>query len=419
MGLGSCGQASTATQAHTEANQDPLVFATLNPFTGSDASFGPEFIAGCFPAAVAIAAAGGILGHKRVQCVPVDSRGDPADAVPAAQKMVATTHNLVGILGPSSDEALATEPIIKQAKIPMLADTGQAEFDKTSDPFFYRIVAPDDIQGYVVAMYAYDKGYRRAATVYGNDISSQGTYPTAVKGFKKLGGQVVSSQTVSLDQPSYRSEIQQVVAANPDVILSETDPQTSATFLSQLKEVHALYPLVEVGADQQPWLQAVTKAVGADALTPVYSDVIFASAPNVGPAYDDYKTGLLASAADVPNPQQWVTDQFAQSGFDGVIMFSLAMLAAGTTDPSVYNSFITQVTTVRPGATIVHTFAEGKQALAQGKSIAYVGAIGQIAFDQYHNSGGGFQVIGYGGFGNQPVIKDYAVDAILKRHLTD
>ncbi len=84
-----------------------LTVAAFNPFTGPDASFGPEMMAGCQAAAHAINAAGGVLTDK-IKCQGFDTRGDPADAVTAANQMVATTSNLLGVLGPSSDEANAT-----------------------------------------------------------------------------------------------------------------------------------------------------------------------------------------------------------------------------------------------------------------------------------------------------------------------
>src|ERR1700704_1830589 len=117
-----CGTTQSATP---KTYTGTLTFASFNPFTGPDASFGPEMAAGCIPAARLINQAGGVLGHQ-VTCITVDTRGDPADAVPAAQKMIATTSNLVGMNGPSSDEALATVPIIDRAHIPMFGDTGQA-----------------------------------------------------------------------------------------------------------------------------------------------------------------------------------------------------------------------------------------------------------------------------------------------------
>ncbi len=149
-----------------------LTVAEFNPFTGPDASFGPEMSAGCLAAASAINAAGGVLSNK-VACTPEDTRGDPADAVTAAAKMLATSSHLFGVLGPSSDEADATAPLINAAKVTMFADTGEASFDQTKLQYFWRMTPADDVLGYAMALYAKKKGYLRAAAVFGNDIGSQ------------------------------------------------------------------------------------------------------------------------------------------------------------------------------------------------------------------------------------------------------
>src|ERR1035437_6270243 len=100
----SAGSSSLGT---TPSTHETLAIGEFNPFTGPDASYGPEMAAGCIPAVNLINQAGGVLGHK-LECVVADTRGDPADAVPAASQLLATQSNLVGILGPSSDEADAT-----------------------------------------------------------------------------------------------------------------------------------------------------------------------------------------------------------------------------------------------------------------------------------------------------------------------
>src|SRR5947209_6166899 len=120
--------ACTGSSGTSNKQSGTLVVGGFNPFTGPDAAFGPEMMAGCFPAVALINADGGVLGHQ-LKCLAVDTRGDPADAVPAANKLAATTSNLIGVLGPSSDEADATAPIFEQSKIPMFADTGEASFN--------------------------------------------------------------------------------------------------------------------------------------------------------------------------------------------------------------------------------------------------------------------------------------------------
>ena len=146
-----------------------LAVGEFNPFTGPDAAFGPEMVAGCIPAIRLINAGGGVLGHQ-MRCVQEDTRGDPADAVPAAQKMMATETSLVGVLGPSSDEALATAPLLSTGHVPMFGDTGQAAFDHTTDAYFYRITPADDVKGYAMALWAHKAGYTRGAAVFGNEI---------------------------------------------------------------------------------------------------------------------------------------------------------------------------------------------------------------------------------------------------------
>ena len=56
---------------------------------GADAALGPAYFAACLPAVREINAAGGVLGHK-LSCQQFDTRGEPADAVPAARQMIAS-----------------------------------------------------------------------------------------------------------------------------------------------------------------------------------------------------------------------------------------------------------------------------------------------------------------------------------------
>ncbi|HET9720217.1 MAG TPA: hypothetical protein VFP55_09080, partial [Solirubrobacteraceae bacterium] len=63
--------------------------------------------------------------------------------------------------------------------------------------------------------------------------------------------------------------------------------------------------------------------------------------------------------------------------------------------PSVYNTYITKVTAPSSGATVVHTYAQGKAALAAGKRIQYVGATGPVIFNQWHNAGNQFAIERY------------------------
>ncbi|HEY6310526.1 MAG TPA: ABC transporter substrate-binding protein [Streptosporangiaceae bacterium] len=379
-----------------------LTVAAFNPFTGPDASFGPEMMAGCQAAATAINAAGGVLTDK-VACSSEDTRGDPADAVTAAAKMLATTSNLFGVLGPSSDEADSTAPLINAAKVPMFADTGEASFDHTKLEYFWRMFPADDVRGYAMALYAKKKGYLRAAAVFGNDIGSQAGVPTLVKGFTALGGQMVLNQKIALNQTSYQPEVEQLIAARPQVIFTEASPQANATYLAELQQLGHLIPVIGTDATIQPaWFTAVSGAIGKPALSQ-YFVAEQPYAPPTGAAWQVYKKNLLASAS-VSKPAQWSTDSYTMTDYDSVIVMALAATAAKSTSPAVWNASIPAVTTASPGAVPVHSFADGVAALNAGKKIDYVGAAGGIDFNQWHNSSGGFEIGAYQSNGNLALV---------------
>src|SRR6516162_8422057 len=392
LAVGACSSSSGTSGGGSTSSA--LVVGEFNPFSGPDAAFGPEMVGGCVPAVRLINADGGVLGHQ-VTCVQEDTRGDPADAVPAAQKMMATESTLVGVLGPSSDEALATAPLLNQGQVPMFADTGQAAFDHSHYAYFWRITPADDVKGYAMALWAHKAGYTRAAAVFGDDVGAQSDVPTLVRAFTKLGGTVVYSKPLALDQSSYRAEIENMLAAHPQVIFTEVDPQTGATFLSELQQLHGLIPVVGTEVSlQAPWLKAVSGAIGASAMAK-YFEGMQPYAPASGPAWQTYNKSLLASASQVPKPSQWSTDPYSMTYYDGVNVMALAAIAAKSTAPKVFNPYILKVTEPGSGKTVVTSFAAGKAALKADKQIQYVGAGGPIVFNQWHNSTGAFEAAKY------------------------
>jgi ABC-type branched-subunit amino acid transport system substrate-binding protein len=382
-----------------------LTVAAFNPFTGSDAPFGPEMMAGCLAAVNAVNAAGGVLGNK-VACSAVDTRGDPADAVEAGAKMLATTSHLFGVLGPSSDEADSTAPLINAAKIPMFADTGEASFDHTKLPYFWRMTPADDVAGYAMALYAKRQGYLKAAAVFGNDIGAQSVVPTLQKGYSALGGQMVLNLKIANGQTSYQPEVEQLIAAKPQVIFTEASPQADATFLAELQQLNGgkLIPVIGTSATVEPaWFTAVDGAIGKPALSKYYVGEE-PYAPASGPSWQVYNKYVLASPGVTKPASQWSDDSYSMVDYDGLIVMALAAAAAKNTSPSVWNAYITKVTTDSPGAVTVHSYAEGIAALKEGKTIDYAGATGIIVWNQYHNSTGDFEITNYQPNGSLPVV---------------
>jgi ABC-type branched-subunit amino acid transport system substrate-binding protein len=254
------------------------------------------------------------------------------------------------------------------------------------------MVPADDERGYAMAFYAHRKGYLRAAAVFGNDVGSQAGVPTLLKGYKELGGHMVLNQKIALGQSSYQRQVEQLIAAKPQVIFTETSPLTNATYLAELQQLGHLIPVV--GTDvtiQPPWFAAMAGSIGKSALSQ-YFVAEQPYAPPSGPGWQVYNKDLLASAS-VPKPAQWSTDSYTMTYYDSVVLMALAATLAKSTNPAVWNASIPAV--VSPGALVVHTYAAGVAALHAGKKIDYVGATGAIAFNKWHNSSGGFEIGAY------------------------
>src|SRR5579871_6182618 len=213
-----------------------------------------------------------------------------------------------------------------------------------------------------MALYAKSKGYLRGAAVFGNDVGgSQTGVPTLLKGYSEVGGQMVINQKITLGQASYQSQVEQLIAAKPQVIFTETSPQANATYLAELQQLGHLIPVIGTDVTIQPsWFTQMAGSIGKPAVTK-YFVAEQPYAPASGPGWQVYNKNLLASSS-VPKPAQWSTDSYTMTYYDSVVVMALAATAAKSTNPAVWNAFIPSVTTASQG-TVVNTYAEGLAAL--------------------------------------------------------
>jgi branched-chain amino acid transport system substrate-binding protein len=401
--LAACGGGSTSSGSGLGSGD--LLVGVIAPFTGADAGLGPAYYAACLAAAPSINSNGGV-GGRQVKCQQFDTRGEPADAVPAANQMVASNSNLMAVVGCTSDEAATVAPIIDRAKIPMFCMTGQTEFNKTTLKYFHRLVPADIYDAYaMVGSALFGPGhppYKKAALVFGNDIGSQAFVQPATNAFTKLGGTIAINQPITLGAPSYRTEVAAMLATHPDVILTEA-LGSAGTYLKEVKTQNGgqMIPFIGTSATIDPtWFQQVKDAIGVDNLVKSYAGVDLGYTFS-GPAYDEFLTNLNAAASTFANAPKYKQRGSTLHLYDGIIMTALAMLATNSSDPSVYNPKIKEIANGTSGATVVNTFKDGAAAIKAGKSIRFVGAGGENTFDQYNNSVSGYIWVTYDAQGDE------------------
>lgn len=397
--IAACGSSSSnasstsSTSGGGAASGSKLVIAGVIAITGSSNFEGSNQAGGVYPAIYAINKAGGVLGHQLVY-KGVDTRGDPADALPAVQQMLATTKNLVLVTGPGTASAPTIVPVLNKAKIPMNAVAGESAFDTTTDPYFWRLFPPDSANGTAMALWAKKKGYTRVATVFGTDSGSQGDLPGVLASLKPLHMKLVSEINITPDQPSYLSSVRKLISAKPQVIMTESDGTSAGTFFGELKQLGGMTPIIGTEATfTTPWLTAVKGALGTTDFTKYYTGMVTQPGKTTA-AITQFKSSLAAVKSKVPPPwQSYQNNPFSQTYYDGVIATALAMNAAHSVNPAVFNSYISKVTNPGTGKTVVYTYAQGVAALKAGKQIQYYGATGIIDFNKYHNSDGNQEAV--------------------------
>jgi branched-chain amino acid transport system substrate-binding protein len=344
-GLAACGGGGSSKTNSTAT----LTFADVAPFSGADAALGPIYLVSCDGTTNAINKAGGIDGQK-VACTTADTRGEPADAVPAVGNLFDTAKNLELVIGCTSDEAASVVPVINAHKTVMFCMTGQSEFDHVKFPYFYRLVPPDLAESYAMTVIAQNLHYQKIALAFGNDIGSQTFVKPAVAAIAKAGLKLVANETLDLNATTFRTEAEKIVAAHPDAIMTEALGSADPTLFSEIKQLNGgkLIPIIGTSAAISPaFYSACAKAVGAaDFAASFHADNLVTATS--GPAYQAFTQALLAvkgkvSGAQTGNFTTYFTAPGAVHLYDGMNLAALAMVAAHSTDVAKWQPFITTI----------------------------------------------------------------------------
>jgi branched-chain amino acid transport system substrate-binding protein len=357
----------------------PITFGVLHPFTGAYASVGEASLQGVTVAASEINAAGGILGRK-LQIVHADTLGDPVDAVPAAEQMIASSHP-VGVIGPGGLEIGSIQKILDADHIPFEFEGGDTAYDNTTDPMLWRD-SPSDLQeGVAMALYALQHGYKRAAFMMSSITTAQDFIPYIKGAYQAGGGTIVANETMTPGLTSYRSEVLKAVQAKPQVIFSQIEPPTAAVMTQNFKEIDNLaIPIVASDTSAAAeWIKAVTPAVANKAIVSCEGATATSPASPVFMKYfnQDYKGQQpLASAT---------------YSYDATIALALAINKAGSTSGATYAPDIAQVTS--PPGTTVYSYQQGLTDIKAGQKINYDGASGNMDYNKYHNVFGPYQLV--------------------------
>ncbi len=370
MVICACGGSSSPA---TGKVSDPVNIAILSGFTGTHASVATGLLNGAKVAQSLIQSNGGVLGSK-VQLIPEDDGFDPIDAVTVTRKAIAVdkASAIVGLTGLDYQNAL---PIIERSKVVDFNTIGDPSVDQNKQQYIYSVGVSDALSGAAMTVAASKKGYKRIALVFDANLGSQGLVPAIKVAAAKLGMTIVANPSVPEVSPSYQAVVQQVVQSNPDAVLMQIQPAQVGGFFKDWKNGGGTpFPIIasNLALASPEW----GASAGVDESNQHITAV--ASISNVdGPGG---KLFVSTWTAMFNTPYAF----FGAYGYDAVTTTALAIEAAHSSDPSVFQPYVDQVTSSASGHTSCVSYADCSKLLLAGQKIKFIGVATPLEFNQYH-----------------------------------
>ena len=202
------------------AGDGVLTFGTLLPQTGSLAFLGPPEFAGFNLAIGEINDNGGVLG-KDVVGIVGDSGDTTTDQANQTTDRLLSENVDVIIGAASSGVSLSVIDKITAAGVTMFSPANTSEALSTYDDkgLYFRTAPPDLYQGDVLGQFVIQDGNQTVAILNLNDAYGNGLADAAAKTITDSGGEVVYQQSYDPAATSFDSEVDEIVAADPDAII--------------------------------------------------------------------------------------------------------------------------------------------------------------------------------------------------------
>lgn len=199
---------------------EALKVGVVSPITGATATFGQENVNGIKLAYEKIKKAAG--NTRKFDLVIEDDKSDAIESTTATRKLINIDKISAMIGEPTSSLALASAPIVQEAKIPFITPTATNIKVTQVGDFISRACFTDDFQGVVMAKFAVNTLKKKKGLVLIENTSdySKGLAKSFTDEFLKMGGKLASTDelTYAAKDTDFQSLMRKVKRANPDFI---------------------------------------------------------------------------------------------------------------------------------------------------------------------------------------------------------
>ena len=342
----------------------PIRLATLTPLTGAGGPYGPVMAQAVKAVIDQANAAGGVLG-RQIELFSEDDQTNPEAGVRAARKLI-DVDQVVAIMGTwASAVTTAVAPLCWESKVMLTTVSGADPITKLPHQGYLIRTQPNTVlQGEKFGAFCVDEGAKRVFFLCPQTPFVDTQY-AGIKAKVEAAGGVAQLLVYDDKKSSYRSEIDEMLAFNPDmVVLGGYMPDTTVMLKDIFRSGYAGKQLAFAYSVNAKLIESLPKEV---------VEGIYTISPSPADGTTGYKT--LADLIGVAQP-----DTYTAQIYDQVNLILLAIAASGQATGTGVRDAIRGVSQGGDGVE-VSSLAEGLAALKDGKTIDYVGASGPCDFN--------------------------------------
>ncbi len=344
-----------------------LMVGVLQPATGDLGDLGdPIQDAGGLPAI-----------HLEDEAVPYeidirdeDTESEPEVGISRAQALVDAGYpSITGAASSAVTIAVAEDVLFSEEVVGISPASTSPDITDMPGEYLLRTCPTDALQGVAAATLVYeDLGLESASTFYLNNDYGQGLGNAFAENLRDLGGEVIEEQAFEAEQPSYDSELETVLADEPDVLYIVGYPDSGEQIFRDFYENFNEEDFQIVVADGMQ-----SHDLPADVDNPM-ANVIGTAPAAVGPGRDTFDELYNNEFETQPGV-------FTAQAYDATAVHFLAQLRAGELSGPAIAEEVRAV--ANPGGEVIspENLPDGLEMAENGDEIQYQGASSEIVFD--------------------------------------
>jgi branched-chain amino acid transport system substrate-binding protein len=347
---------------------EPIRLAGLLSLTGGGSPFGPNSRIAHQAVIEEVNAAGGVLGRK-IEYLVEDDQTNPEAGVRAARKLI-DVDKVAAIMSVwASAVGSAVLPLCWENKVMLIAISAADSLALLPHQgYFVRTQPHTELQGQQFANFAIREGAKHFFVMMPQTPFTEST----MKGIKDIcepKGIKVSTMVFDAKKPSFRSEVDEMMRARPDLLLMGGYQPENIVLAKDIFRANFQGKIVGFAYGVTPQF---IEGAGKEAAEGIYSMEPMPAAGSS--AYERLKKLVNRDALDI----------YISQAYDHASLAILAMARAKEASGTAIRDNIRKVSN-NDDAMKVDNALDGLKALAEGKEIKYLGASGPCKFAENGN----------------------------------